>query len=523
MLTQGGIGPEVVPTLSSLEAQTDFGWFLTVVIEEDQHTALVSMLGVSGLRRSTQRVRILKTNGPASVTVMFDLGLQAESGSDVALIFPGDVWAPDAVARFRRAIPPGGMAYADEDRITPEGRHQEPRLKPAFSPELLLRTSYIGRPMALSADVAARLPASETAAWEDFEHDLSLRATEISTRVEHIPEVLCHGATTSGAVKRSEGSHVASALRRRGDIGTVSPGLFDTFRITRPCPTDCLASIIIPFRDAPRLLRTCVDSIDATRGTSRIELLLVDNGSVEPETATLIEHLEARADVHVLRDPRPFNWAQLNNAAAEQASGDVLIFLNNDIEARSEGWLQALCAQAMRPGVGAVGARLLYPDLRVQHCGVVIGLGGAAGHVLVGLAGEAAGYLGMAVTTRECAAVTGACLATSRSVFAELNGFDESLGIDLNDVDYCLRAQRIGRDIVCEAEAELIHHESPSRGTAGDVRDIVHFIDRWEASILRTDPYFHPALTRIDSSCALRGAAEEEWWHQWRANLSTAT
>jgi GT2 family glycosyltransferase len=521
MLVRGADLPNVVQTLSSLEAQTDDAWVLTVAIESSQDTTFTSLLGVSGLRRSTQKVRVMRTNESKTAAELFAQAGQNVARSDLALLFPGDVWASDAVAQLKAALRPGGMAYGDDDRLTATGRYEDPRLKPAFSPELLLRVSYIGRPLALSADLVDRLPAAGTENWDDFEHDLALRASELATTHEHVSEVLCHRTEDSPRVPETASRHIEAALARRGDNGTVTKGPF-AFRITRSVPSGHLASIIIPFRDAPELLRTCIDSIDASRGRAGVEYVLVDNGSVEPETATLMERLDQRDDVLLITDPRPFNWAQLNNAAALQARGEVLVFLNNDIEARWDGWLEALCAQAIRPGVGAVGARLLYPDLRLQHCGVVIGLGGAAGHLLVGLANTSPGYLGMAVTTRECAAVTGACLATSRIVFDELDGFDETLGIDLNDIDYCLRAQVLGHRVLFEAEAQLIHHESPSRGTAGDVRDILHFIDRWEQSILQMDPYLNRALTRVDSSCALRGPGELEWWHQWRANLSLA-
>ena len=222
----------------------------------------------------------------------------------------------------------------------------------------------------------------------------------------------------------------------------------------------------------------------------------------------------------VLPDARPFNWSELNNAAARLATGDVLLFLNNDIEACEVGWIDLLAAQAMRPEVGAVGARLLYPDQRLQHCGVVIGMGGAADHVLAGLDEGEPGYLRMATSTREVASVTGACLATRRTVFEALGGFDDALGVDLNDIDYCLRAQRSGLQVLYEANAELIHHESPSRGFAGSTRDIIKFIERWKASILSGDPFLNPHLTRMDRSCALRGPNEEEWWRQWYAEYT---
>jgi GT2 family glycosyltransferase len=146
-------------------------------------------------------------------------------------------------------------------------------------------------------------------------------------------------------------------------------------------------------------------------------------------------------------------------------------------------------------------------------------MGGAAGHVLVGLQPDEPGYLDMAVTARECTAVTGACLATRRAVFEELQGFDESLGIDLNDIDYCLRARQTGLSVIYEPGAELVHHESPSRGMAGDVSDIVRFVDRWRPSIVDGDPYLNPLLTRVDPSCALRALNEDAWWQQWAAGL----
>ncbi len=280
-------------------------------------------------------------------------------------------------------------------------------------------------------------------------------------------------------------------------------------------------SILIPFRDEPRLLRTCVDSVVATTGMhASVELVLIDNGSSDLETLTLVERLDEHPDVRVVRDPRPFNWAALNNAGALLARGDVLLFLNNDIEAHQSGWLSALCAQALRSDVGVAGARLLYPDRRLQHCGLVVGLTGAAGHVLGGLAEDEAGYLRMAVSTRECSAVTGACLATRRDVFELLDGFDEELGVDLNDVDYCLRAATLGLRTIYEPTAELIHHESPSRGTAGGVGDVVKFVDRWKDYIAEGDRYFNPHLTRADPSCRLARPSEKDDWNTWYATLT---
>jgi GT2 family glycosyltransferase len=521
MLVTGEPTPELVHTLGALQHQTLGSWTLTVVIEEGRGTEFTALLVVSGLRQSATRVTVLTAPVGSQLRPKFELALRNfDRPANIAILFPGDVWAADAVAQLAESLTPGAVVYADED-CTINGSASAPKLKPDFSPELLLHFAYMGRPMAMSAEVVARLPDAGTNIEPFFEHDLSLGASEVATSVVHVAEVLCHRHLLSEAATGLHGDHIAAALNRRGEEGVVTlsdhPGVYNILR----APSDTQsASIIIAFRDAPRLLRTCLDSIAETAGESELNFVLVDNGSEEPETISFVERLADRSDVTVISDPRPFNWAQLNNQGAQHASGDILIFLNNDIEARRQGWVSALCAQASRPDVAVVGARLLYPDRRVQHCGVVIGLGGAAGHVLVGSAEDCPGFLNMAVATRECAAVTGACFATRRTIFDQLDGFDESLGVDLNDIDFCLRAQRAALRVIYEPAAELIHHESPSRGTAGDVRDIVRFIDRWETSILRGDPYLHPAITRMDGSCALRAVDEEGWWQSWRNNLN---
>ncbi len=474
----------------------------------------------SASRRVKRRLGTVVAPPGAPAREMLRRGIAANSGSAFALLFPGDIWAPDAVAALSSALTPNGVVYADEDRATSSGDHVDPCLKPDFSPDFLLSSSYIGRPLAIGSDLLRGDPGL-VAGDDALEHECALRACEEAATVTHIPEVLCH-RTDDGFRGRgpSDATHVREALYRRGDTGEVMPGpLPGTFRIVRHPSKNASASIMIPFRDQPEFLRTCVDSVLATTRDVDVELLLIDNGSSLPETATLLEHLVEHPQVRTLADPRPFNWAQLNNTGAQTARGEVLLFLNNDIEACRPGWLSALCSQVFRPDVAAAGARLLYPDHRVQHCGVVIGLGGAAGHPLAGLPGSDPGYLSMAALTRECSAVTGACLATRQDVFNELNGFDESLGVDLNDVDYCLRSLQRGLRVLYEPAAELIHHESPSRGTAGGVGDIVKFIARWKDYIDRGDPYLNPHLTRENASCGLARADESEAWKQWHSTL----
>jgi O-antigen biosynthesis protein len=507
-------------TLHSVRRQR-CDWSLTVVTSEDRLGEVGNLVRTGTGLRDRRRIRVLGADGPCSLRELLRMGLAVDRGLPRALIFPGDVWAPDAAALLRAALTPTNLVYADEDLELDDGTWAAPRFKPDFSPEFLLSSAYIGRPLAMGALVADHLPDLVASDEHALEHECALAAAEVAEAVIHIPEVLCHRSVGVSEVAPTSLEHVREALARSEPGATVVAGSAPgQYRIARPTPAHIPVSIVIPFRDQPRLLRTCVDSIAATtHGQTNLELVLIDNGSTDPETLSLVERLDDRSDVSVLTDARPFNWAALSNAGARQARGEILLFLNNDIEAHQSGWLPALCAQALRTDVAAAGARLLYPDHRLQHCGLVVGLTGAAGHVLGGLAEVDPGYLRMAVTARECSAVTGACLATRREVFDALEGFDQALGVDLNDVDYCLRAGVLGLRTMYEPAAELIHHESPSRGTAGGVGDIVQFVDRWKDYIAGGDRYFNPHLTRADPSCRLAGPDEKDDWNRWYATL----
>jgi len=508
-------------SVSSVVVQTGAQWTLTI--------AAIGPSAVEGAQvlEETRKVRGVNVRAlPASCTVA-SAAANVLEGSDepfVLLLQPGDQLAPDALALLGAALGgsrPADVAYADHDYVDDHGEWCRPALKADWSPELLLCTDYLGAPVLIRRTLLSAVGGITDVEGGDWEHDLALRVTEAAAGVTHVAEVLCHRPIDRADRASAGSAAVAGALLRRGEFATVTPGPIQaSWSITRKPSPISRASVIIPFRDGAPLLRTCIDSIRATANVD-YELVLIDNGSVEPETQSLLEQLGADPDVVVTTDPRPFNWAALNNAAVDTARSEVLVFLNNDIEAHRPGWLGQLVAQAARPEVGVVGARLLYPGGRVQHAGVVIGMGGAAGHVLAGLGAEEAGYLGMALLARNCSAVTGACMAIRRSHFEELGRFDESLGIDLNDVDFCMRSMQAGYRIVYEPLAELIHHESPSRGTSGSVKDIARFVDRWRVQLENGDLFLNANLTRRDPSCALRSPGEDEWWEQWCRNLES--
>jgi GT2 family glycosyltransferase len=272
-------------------------------------------------------------------------------------------------------------------------------------------------------------------------------------------------------------------------------------RLAPPPRPEASAAIIIPTRDQAGLLGRAVESLRRFPGTGRAEIVILDNGSVEAATLRLLETLAAAPDLRVLPHPGPFNFSLMCNEAAAATRADVLVFLNNDTEALASDWLDRLKAWALDPTVGAVGALLTYPDGRVQHGGVLLGMGESAGHFGAFAAPDDPGWAGRHAAVHEVAAVTGACLAVAREKFEAVGGFDAiDLPIELSDIDLCLRLAARGWTAIVDPGARLLHAESASRGNATfrrlDVyeRERATFCRRWGAA-LRDDPYFHPGLS----------------------------
>ncbi len=419
------------------------------------------------------------------------------------------------------------VIYTDEDKLDVDGSRLEPHFKPDWSPDLLLSQMYIGHLLAVRRQLfidVGRLR-SEYDGSQDF--DLTLRATEAARRVVHIPRVAYHWRKLEGSsaldyrakpyADVAARSAVADALRRRSEDAVVEDGLWEgTFRVRRSIADPPLVSIVIPFRDGAALLRKCITSIHATAGYERWEALLVDNRSWEPETVALTQQLGLDVKCRLLQYDNDFNWSAINNWAAEQASGDFLLFLNSDVEGSRVGWLNALVEHALRPEVGVVGARLLYPHGTVQHAGVVLGMGGGvAWHSFCHAPASAPGYFSQAVVTRNYSAVTGACMMIRRDVFDSVGGFDETLAVGFSDVDLCLQVRDRELAVIYTPFAELIHHESATRGRGEfEAVETVELFRRWGSKI-RSDPYFNPNLDIHRSDFGIAPGAEEvdKWSH----------
>jgi GT2 family glycosyltransferase len=461
-------------TYSSLRAQLYPRWILNVVTNE-------ASLGLP----ADPRIRLM---APGKVNAFFR---SMPKRSFIASIAPGDEFLPHALACLAEEVnlsPACRLFYADEEERSEDGT-LAPILKPRWSRLLSITNSYLGRAVFLAADVFSD--------WPDEVQCQFLRQNQIPLSVmKKLP------VKEVGSIRR-----VFLARAPRRSLPAPPPR---TFAPIRQSSSTLSATIIIPTRDRTDLLTPCIKSVlDRTR-FDNYSILVADNGSVEASTMRVFEDLRRQSKVSIMECPGAFNYSLICNAAAARSSADVLVFLNNDTQILSEDWLTRLVTHAASPGVGAVGAKLLYRNGRIQHIGVVLGMGGHAGHFGAMAASAEPGWLARNLVTHEISAVTGACLAVQRWKFEKAGGFDAiHLPIDLNDVDLCLRLAEHGWSALLDPEICLLHDESASRGRGGFRRRLAvyapqrrHFQARWRAWI-RDDPFFHPGLSLYRRETAL--------------------
>lgn len=445
--------------------------------------------------------------------------LRGATGTLIAFVDSGDRLAPHALWKavtHLLAHPDADIVYADQDMADASGRRFNPFLKPDWSPELLLATNFLGPFTLMRRRVVDDTGGLRVEIGAGQVYDLMLRATERTSGIAHLPQVLCHLAPRDmtldsilahHASSRDEQRAIEDALARRQRPGHAE-AIFTTGRprcyATRfDLLAQPLVSIIIPTRDRVGLLRTTIESILAKTDYPNYEIIVVDNGSTEADTLAYLASLTP--PVHVRPWPHPFNYSSLNNFGAREASGELLLFLNNDVEVIRPDWLRAMVEYAQFPEIGAVGAKLLYTDGSIQHAGVVLGLGGLAQHAFRLGPRDSLGAPRLADLQRDVSVVTGACMMVPRRVFDEVSGFDEAMRIVLNDVDLCLRIRARNHRIVYTPHALLYHHEGASRGKTHPPADEKFFLARWAADVSRVDPFYNPNLsdTRDDWSLKL--------------------
>ena len=405
-------------------------------------------------------------------------------------IGPGDRMPEGALDAYRLAIAgiDGlGIAYADCDEFNADSRRTNPHFKPRWNAELFRGHDYLSYSSVIRLpDEAALALIEEAENW--VEGLVSQIASNRAATIHHVPLVLHHRRPGNGSKEQI----LASARRLDG-------------------PADALPSctVIIPTHNQGDLLETCVNSLMATEYPG-LELLVIDHDSNDPRTIAYLDQLRGKG-IRIMPFSGPFNFSAMNNRAVEQVDSDLLCFLNNDVEALDANWLTTMAQRAIRPEIGAVGAKLLYPDRSIQHAGVVLGINGGAGHAHRFQPDDSLGYFGRAHLPQFVSAVTAACMVTQRAKFLAIDGFDEvALPVAFNDVDLCMKLNAKGWQSFYEPRAVLLHHESKSRGKdhapekrrrfAGEFSTLQQ---RWETDIL-VDPYHHPELSRHSEQFVLR-------------------
>jgi O-antigen biosynthesis protein len=424
----------------------------------------------------------------------------------------GERLAPHALLMLAEAVAhceQAALVYADSDHASAAGQRHSPWLLCDANLELLRSANYLSGLNAVRQSAWQALqglrPEFGAAAW----HDMWLRLFEFAPgrRAVHVPHVLLHRLAARHTPPQPpapagelEQRAIAQHLQRCGLAARVEAsaggGAWVRYCCRHPVPK---VSLIVPTRNGLHLLRQCVDSVLARTDYPDFEILIIDNGSDDADT---LHYLHAMADhdrVRVQRDDQPFNFAALNNGALAHCRGELLALVNNDIEVIDDHWLAEMVGHAMQPDVGVVGARLWYPDKTLQHAGVLLGLGGGAGHMHSHLTADAPGHAGRARLTQELSAVTAACMLVKRAVYEQVGGMDaEHLVVDFNDIDFCLKVRAAGYRVIWTPHAQLVHHESATRGAnrsaeqkARYARELACMRERW-SHWLDNDPAYNP-------------------------------
>ena len=409
------------------------------------------------------------------------------------------------------------VIYSDEDRIGAFGRLDGAYYKPAFNTELLLGQNMVSHFGAYRTSIVRKVGGLRKSFEGSQDYDLVLRVLAASepSRIKHIPKVLYHwrkGGLRGSFSQDNLVKCVAAAQRAiqdyldqegEGAIVVPNPSSKHYSRVIRNVPTpEPLVSCIIPTRNKANLLKVCLEGVLNQTAYHNLDVIIVDNNSAELQVLALFNEVMKRdSRVRVIKYDGEFNYSAINNFAARQAKGELLAFINNDIEVTDDGWLNELVSHASRPKAGAVGAKLYYPNGRIQHAGVVIGMGGLARHSLYGMRRSDLGYFAQGILTRQVSAVTAACMVVPKKAFEQVGGFDEiHLPVAYNDTDLCLRLQEAGYRNIWTPFAELIHHESSSRGQdltpeklARSRAEVNYFKTRW-ADVIASDPFFKPGI-----------------------------
>lgn len=473
------------------------------------------------------RIKVVYREENGHISECSNSALQVANGEFIGLLDHDDELSVDALyenVKLLNKYPDADLIYSDEDKISEEGERHTPFFKPGWSPDLLLSQMYICHFGVYRKSIVDQIGGFRKGYEGSQDYDLALRFTEKTDAIYHIPKILYHWrtipeSTASGAVAKSyteDSGYKAlqDAVIRRGLNAKVEgvAGVPNAYILRYLPVNEPLVSIIIPTRNMANILDKCLFSIFTKTSYTNYEVIIADNGSDEEETHQLFNKWNTQEPnrFRVTRIDIPFNYSKINNIAVSEAKGDLILLLNNDVEVISEDWITEMAGQVVREQVGAVGACLLYPDNTIQHAGVVLGIGGVAGHSHKYFDASDYGYFSRLKLISNYSAVTAACLMVRKSVFEEVGGLEEKLQVAFNDIDFCLKIREKGYYNLFLPHVKLYHYESKSRGHEDTPEKIkrfnseVHFMKQKWGKQLQDDPFYNINLTKEREDFSMR-------------------
>ena len=506
--------------VESVLVQSYSNWEL--YLSDDGSTNPETLSCLKDISEQDPRIHLILSEKNQGISAATNSALKQCSGEYVGLLDHDDKIAEDAlfeIVRLLNTQPDADLIYTDEDKLSVDGERFEPFFKPAWSPEYLRSTMYIGHFAVYRKNIVETVGGFRTKFDGSQDYDLALRVSEKTDHIYHVPLILYHWRTSPtstasdvsakpwafNAARRALADHVSRLEHEASVEDQRDPGYY---RVRYSIVGNPLVSIVIPSDGripntptGPRdLVASLLLSIVERTTYKNYEIILVDNGRLSERAEKLVKQYGVKRVTY--KYDEPFNFASKLNFAVSHAQGEHVVLMNDDIEIISPDWMSAMLEYSQQNEIGAVGARLLFPDGSLQHIGVVLGIGGGACHIFSGQPNSHPGYFNSSQIIRNYSAVTGACMMTRREIFKQVGGFDERFSTDFNDVDYCLKIREKGFRIVSTPFAELIHYEGATFGSRERIvnpEEIALLKERWQ-SVIDNDPFYNPnlSLTALD-------------------------
>ncbi len=500
----------LIPMIDSILNQTYENWELCIA---DGSTSKVRSTSIKKQAARDDRIKLVEVSENLGISGNTNMAIKIATGDFIAFMDHDDLLAEFALNEVVSAINKDQsieLFYSDEDYITENGKKRLlPYFKPDWSPELFLSANYMAHFVVVKSQIIKAIGGLRPEFDGAQDYDLLLRITEKKPVIYHIPKILYHwrqaddstakNMNTKSYADDSGKKAIKEYIKRNNIAADVLSGPDDlptNYRIKYKIIGSPKVSIIIPFKDKAELLKVCVASIIKKSSYQNFEIILVDNNSQEPGTTSYLNKIGKHKNIHVIEYNKPFNYSAVNNFGRKQASGELLLFMNNDMKVINDDWLEELIGVAIQPEIGAVGGFLFYPDRKIQHAGVIVGMTGTAAHVFRQLKPHTLTFYRYPDWVRNYLAVTGACLMVRASTFDKVGGFDERFIICGSDVALGLSLHESGYRNVFTPYAKLFHYESQSVGSYNNIppSDYDLSMVRYKKYLEGGDPYYNPNL-----------------------------